>query len=183
MGKEERRFFSDFQISDQSLINENCHNSGTSHDIDMKLEPVTKLDKRNTISERNVSAQAQKIKKIYPEKNSLYFMKWNFLAVILKNFRNRKPRKKFLIFDETETLKRILVFWEMELFSPPRENFLYFRKRNPRKNFLYLLKRKLFLYFRKRKTRKKSLHFRKQNFLIFQDTGLPYISRKVYSEH
>ena len=38
---------SDFWISGQSLIKENCHNSRTSDDIDMKLGPVTKLDKRN----------------------------------------------------------------------------------------------------------------------------------------
>ena len=38
---------SDFRISGQSLIKENCHNSRTSDDIDMKLGPVTKLDKRN----------------------------------------------------------------------------------------------------------------------------------------
>ena len=38
---------SDFRISGQSLIKENCHNSRTSDDIDMKLRPVTKLDKRN----------------------------------------------------------------------------------------------------------------------------------------
>ena len=37
----------DFRISGQSLIKENCHNSRTSDDIDMKLGPVTKLDKRN----------------------------------------------------------------------------------------------------------------------------------------
>ena len=30
----------------------NCHNSRTSHDIDMKFGPVTKLDKRNTTSKR-----------------------------------------------------------------------------------------------------------------------------------
>ena len=36
-----------FPISGQSLIKENCHNSRTSDDIDMKLRPVTKLDKRN----------------------------------------------------------------------------------------------------------------------------------------
>ena len=42
---------SDFQISGQSLIKENCHNSKTSDDIDMKVRPVTKFDKRNkTIS-------------------------------------------------------------------------------------------------------------------------------------
>ena len=29
---------SDFQISDQSLIKEDCHNSGTSNDIDMSLD-------------------------------------------------------------------------------------------------------------------------------------------------
>ena len=38
---------SDFRISGQSLIKENCHNSRTSDDIDMKLGAVTKLDKRN----------------------------------------------------------------------------------------------------------------------------------------
>ena len=38
---------SDFRISGQSLIKENCRNSRTSDDIDMKLGPITKLDKRN----------------------------------------------------------------------------------------------------------------------------------------
>ena len=37
---------SDFQISGQSLIKENGHNSNTIVDTDMKLGPVTKLDKR-----------------------------------------------------------------------------------------------------------------------------------------
>ena len=39
---------SDFQISGQSCINENRHDSRTSDDIDIKLGPVTKLDKGNT---------------------------------------------------------------------------------------------------------------------------------------
>ena len=38
----------DFQISGQFLINENCCNSRTTNDIDMKLGPVSKLGKRNT---------------------------------------------------------------------------------------------------------------------------------------
>ena len=43
----------DFQISGLSLIKENCHNFRTSDDIDMKLGPVTKLDKGNkTISKK-----------------------------------------------------------------------------------------------------------------------------------
>ena len=41
------RGISDFQISGQSLIKKNCDNSRTSDDIDIKLGPVTKLDKRN----------------------------------------------------------------------------------------------------------------------------------------
>ena len=38
---------SDFWIACQCLIKENCHNSRTSDDNNMKLGPVTKLDKRN----------------------------------------------------------------------------------------------------------------------------------------
>ena len=37
-----------FQIFGQSPINGNCHNSRNFDDIDMKLAPITKLDKRNT---------------------------------------------------------------------------------------------------------------------------------------
>ena len=47
IGQNSDRGISDFRISGQSLIKENCHNSRTSDDIDMKLGPVTKLDKRN----------------------------------------------------------------------------------------------------------------------------------------
>ena len=39
---------SNLRISGQSLINENCHNSGNNSNIQMKLRPITKLDKRNT---------------------------------------------------------------------------------------------------------------------------------------
>ena len=38
---------SDFWISGQSLTKENSHNFRTGNDIDMKLRPVTKIDKRN----------------------------------------------------------------------------------------------------------------------------------------
>ena len=40
-------FISDFQISGQSFTHEDCHNSRTSHDTDMKFGPVIKLDKIN----------------------------------------------------------------------------------------------------------------------------------------
>ena len=38
---------SDFWLSGQSLIKENCYNSRTSADIDRDFGPVTKLGKRN----------------------------------------------------------------------------------------------------------------------------------------
>ena len=38
---------SDFRNSGQFLVEGNCHNSRTRDDIDMKLGPVTKIDKRN----------------------------------------------------------------------------------------------------------------------------------------
>ena len=46
IGKNSDVGISDFQISGQPLIKENCYNSTASDDIDKKLGPVTKLDKR-----------------------------------------------------------------------------------------------------------------------------------------
>ena len=48
------------------------------------------------------------------------------------------PKKKFLIFQETEALKKLPIFQETEPFSPPRKNFLYFRNVNleRKRNFL-----------------------------------------------
>ena len=46
----------DFQISGQSLIKQNCHNSIASDDIDMKLILVIKLDKRNNTTSKNIDA-------------------------------------------------------------------------------------------------------------------------------
>ena len=43
---------SDFRSSGQSFINENSHNSRTSLNIDMKLGPITKLDKKNTATSK-----------------------------------------------------------------------------------------------------------------------------------
>ena len=50
IGKNSDGGISDFRISGQSLIKENCHNSRTSDDIDMKFGPVTKLDKTNKVT-------------------------------------------------------------------------------------------------------------------------------------
>ena len=45
---------SDFQISRQSLIKVNSHNSRISDDIDIKLGPVTKLENRNKITSKKI---------------------------------------------------------------------------------------------------------------------------------
>ena len=43
-----------FPISSQSHIKESCHDSRTSHDIDMELRPVTKLDKKNKTTSKKI---------------------------------------------------------------------------------------------------------------------------------
>ena len=45
-GQNSDRGISDFQISSQPFIEENRHNSRTSNDSDVKLGPVTKLEKK-----------------------------------------------------------------------------------------------------------------------------------------
>ena len=45
-GQKSDRGISDFQIFGLPLIKGKCHNSRTSDDIDMKLGPVTEIDKR-----------------------------------------------------------------------------------------------------------------------------------------
>ena len=45
---------SDFSISGQSLIKENCYNSETGDDINMNLGPITKLDKRNKVTSKKI---------------------------------------------------------------------------------------------------------------------------------
>ena len=76
-------------------------------------------------------------------------------------------------FQETETLTRFLIFLETEPFSPPQENFLYFRKWKHQK-FSYIFSKENFSYFLAMETSKK--------FLIFQEMELPYVLGKVYSE-
>ena len=44
---------SNFWISGQSLTKKDCHNSRTGDDIDMKLQPVTKLNKKNNTTSKN----------------------------------------------------------------------------------------------------------------------------------
>ena len=101
-----------------------------------------------------------KNKKIHLEKNSLYFGKWNFLAVILKKILYFLKEKVFLYF-----LKRSLFLyfrkWIAALCKPkPRQMK---QKNSPCKKFLIFREMELF----KLKTEKKSLYFRKWNPALF----------------
>ena len=53
IGQDSDGGISDFWIFGQPFMNKNCHNSRTSHDTDMKLGLVTKLDKRNEARSKN----------------------------------------------------------------------------------------------------------------------------------
>ena len=44
-----------FQVSVQSVLNKICYYSRTTHHIDIKLEPITKFDKRKTATSKNLS--------------------------------------------------------------------------------------------------------------------------------
>ena len=54
-----------FQISCQSLIKVNYHNSRTSEDIEMKLGTVTKIDKRNKTTAKKIDDDVTVIFLIY----------------------------------------------------------------------------------------------------------------------
>ena len=61
---------SDFRISSESLIKENCHNSRASDDIDMKLGPIAKLDERK----KNMSKKLTSCQKIVTSLSFFQFM-------------------------------------------------------------------------------------------------------------
>ena len=55
---------SDFPISGQSLIQGNCHNSTTSDDIDMKLEPVIWQEKQNNFKNLRMTSCRKIVKSV-----------------------------------------------------------------------------------------------------------------------
>ena len=97
---------SEFQISGQSLMNKNCHNSRSSNDIDMKLGPVTKLDKKNTTTSKilhgNIMAANHNVKFDLEETGGQVPDAWaviltfsliaTFSTFYLKNFENRTKK-------------------------------------------------------------------------------------------
>ena len=108
-------------------------------------------------------AQARKNRKIRPQKNSLYFRKWNFVRQILQIFQEteipknipyisgngkrknasyisrngtfQSTSRKFLIFQETETLKKFLIFFQKKAVLLFQETEVSYISGNPIKNF------------------------------------------------
>ena len=129
-----------------------------------------------------------KIKKIHPEKNSLYFGKWNFLR--LTGFLYFLQRKLFLYFLKKATrifqprplkfsLKKFLIFFPKKSAS---KKFLIFSQKSPsfcgnwnpekififqERKFSYISGDGIFFYFKKR------------NFLILPETELSYILQEM----
>ena len=74
-------------------------------------------------------------------KKKLYFGKWIFLALVLRNslyfliFEKAETLEQFFLFQESETLKSFLYIRKYKFLSPspknksihPRKTFLYFR--------------------------------------------------------
>ena len=86
-------------------------------------------------------ARAPKNKKIQPEKNSLYFRKWNFLPLISKKNLIFSQKEAFLIFRE---MKKFFIFPGMELSSSNIKKILIFSQE---KYFLTFSQKKTFLIF------------------------------------
>ena len=55
LGKTQMGVFPNFRIYDQFFITKNCRNSKINHDIDIKLRPVTKFNKRNNNVKKKIS--------------------------------------------------------------------------------------------------------------------------------
>ena len=133
----------------------------------------TQADDASSINPKN--------KKTHPPKNSLYFRKWNFLALILKKylFPEMKPRifRPWLYF---QPRKNSRYFRKCNFLSPSPKKFLIFPEMEPCAFQSKLEKIKKippgenFLYFKKQKRQKKlSIFSQKQVFLMFWEKGTP----------
>ena len=111
----------------------------------------------------HVQGQAQKIKKIHPQKNSLCFRKWNFLTLILK---------KSYIFSK-ESFSYISGNGTLDFSSQARKiKKIHPEKISNIKTFLIFSQKKAVLIFQETETRKKFIFSQKKTFLKFQETKI-----------
>ena len=125
---------------------------------------------------RTFQPKLKKIKTIHPEKNSWYFRKWNLFVLILKKFRKRRPWKKIPYISGNGNPKIISYILGNGTFQSTLRKFLIFQKTETPKKLLIFSQKKAVIIYYETETPKKSLYFRKWNFLIFQETELSYTS-------
>ena len=107
----------------KSLTNRKCHNSRTSNDIDVKLGPVTKIDKRNTATSKYLTMNL--CRQVMRPSSFFCFM------INLEQYRTRILETWYIIF----TFSLIEIFYQTKgenktkkslkvLFLPKNANFL-----------------------------------------------------------
>ena len=121
-------------------------------------------------------AWKKKIKKIHPKKSSVYFEKWNFLALILIFFIfshiliNGNPEKNHCI-SGNRNLKRASYISGNWTFQPKLEKKSYTSGNGGPEKVSYIFSKENCSYISgKENPPKNSLYFRKRNFLTFQET-------------
>ena len=75
-------------------------------------------------------------KKIHPQKNSLYFQKWNLLALILKKLLHFVKRKLLLHFLKRKFFLYFLIFQEATSPPPPLAKIFILEETETLKSFL-----------------------------------------------
>ena len=132
-------------------------------------------------TQRTFQPGLEKINKIHPENNSLYFRKWNFLTLRLTNFLYFLKKKAFLIFPEMKPCTFRPQPSKFFLKKQFRKNFLYFGKQSLKNfsyfrkwNFLTFSQKRAFLILQEMETPKKFLIFsKKKASLIFRKLETP----------
>ena len=93
IGENLDRGISNSRISGQFLMKENCYNSRISDEIDMKLRPVTKLDKRTTATSKKFDgdfiSENFDVIAIFPIYGQSY-KTYIFINSNLSSYKNRK---------------------------------------------------------------------------------------------
>ena len=101
--------------------------------------------------------------------------------IFFLSFDKRQPRKKIIVFQETETLKGLLIFQGIELFKPKLEKISYTSGNGGPEKISYIFSKENCSYISGKgpappppphKKKKKSLYFREWNFLRFQETDI-----------
>ena len=112
------------------------------------------------------STSSKKQKKIYPEKNSLYFRKWNFLALILKKNQETETPKKIPYISGEGNPKKAFYILGNRTFQP-----------KPQKIKKIHLEKKFLMFGEMEQSNSKIM-----KFLIFSEKYF-LISSQIYTPH